>query len=471
MELTDLSSSLGQESLTQDFQALSVQEAQKDYAPFDTLPTGLIVMIFHYLDEEGAKTAALVCREWTILNTYPLGRLRFGLSPSQLMETPVPKIYFRSSYDKIDESKKTPVLTSSNYKQDISNRPPTSPSEIFLQTDPISREDQHRLEQIQREFKDDPRLVRIKNEVIQKETETMDTHTPFYHAMDMTVYFYGYALKRYLGVMNTSTQSNPHSEKFQSIHWFRFPQSQNSNYPTEVSSFPMGLMKPPPSTPNDHTQPYKDWILPVNPSLFCNACVGGEGSFDMFISNRSMYPPSPKAFFDSMCNHFGLLPDPKMRESYAQRFEELVGHMRSVSVRWMRGQRTEKQKKIEEASSDVSPLGSRDIGALIQILVPKPIVDHIAYPCKAYGVPKEFAGKKMSAVSKDLLKRPHENYEVQARMMQGSLLHPDNEIQFHPYGCPEYFNTPEGKELAKEFDRFFLEVLAVTLPKSVLDQD
>lgn len=166
-----------------------------------------------------------------------------------------------------------------------------------------------------------------------------------------------------------------------------------------------------------------------------------------------------------MCDNFGLLPNKSIRKEFFREYEQLIGLGAIEATRWVKSQRSSRQREQFEFGMR----GNRDLGALFQILVPKSIVDDIVYPCREYGVPKEYAGKKMSEVSKEIEKNPHENYSAQARMLNASLIQPQNEVIVNTYGAPEYFETQEGKRFAMSMDSFFMRALAASLTPSAGD--
>ncbi|MCB1109986.1 MAG: hypothetical protein KDK64_03325, partial [Chlamydiia bacterium] len=388
-----------------------------------------------------------------------LGPVRFRtLRVCEIVRPVLPHVYATTAYSEIEAHKQAPLLKSQSYQDRLSTRKPTSVSETFLDTDPISVPIKHGLTGVQSELAADPTLKGTVDRVVDAEKRTMDTHTPFYHSMSTIVYLMGYSVNRFLNTMNDSMDADPLREKFEQMHWFRFPQTSDSSYPTTISDFPRDKMVHPDY--DDHSKPVKDWVLAVNPSLFCNGWTLGEGTWDLFITNKSIYPPSGETFFNMMCDHFGLLPDQKMRQEFAIRFELLIARTQIESKRWLRKQRTDDQREIEFESR-----GNRDLGALFQILVPATISNEIAYPCEPYGVPGKFSGKKMSDVSVVLLKQPHESYTTQARMMLASVIQPDNEVILNVFGAPEFLKSEEGKQKVREFDAFFLEVLAASFPK------
>ncbi|QVL56047.1 MAG: F-box protein [Simkaniaceae bacterium] len=438
------------------------RETLPQYSPLLDLPKGLWLHIFKCLDIKFTFQAVLVCREWAILNTYPLGKLGHkSLKICTLFQFALPKVHTSTSFEEIRKQNQPPVLVDSSYKSRNSLREPDSPSKRFLTTDPITPPVRYGLTNIQGELKTDPNLKAIVDATFKAEMETMDTHTPFYHSMNTHVYMFGYSVKRLLATMNrTSGEVPPESNRaFENVHWFRFPQTKDSKYPTSVSQFPCAEMSHPQF--DDHALPLKDWILAVNPSLFCNAWTLGEGTWDLFLTNKSVYPPSSETFFNLMCDQFGLLPNKLVRKEFYREYSLLLADGATDASRWV-----EKERSVEQREIEFGKRGNRDLGALFQILVPKPIVDTVAYPCEEYGIPKGFAGKKMSVVSTDVEKEPHKNYYTQARMLNASLIQPENEIIVNTYGAPQYFETEGGQEFSMRMDKFFMRVLAASLTPS-----
>ena len=154
-----------------------------------------------------------------------------------------------------------------------------------------------------------------------------------------------------------------------------------------------------------------------------------------------------------------------IRKEFFKEYEQLIGLGAREATRWIKTQRSQSQRDQFEFGMR----GNRDLGALFQILVPKSIVDDVVYPCREYGVPKEYAVKKMSEVSREIEKNPHENYKAQGRMLNASLIQPQNEIIVNTYGTPEYFETQEGKRFVMSMDGFFMRALAASLTPSAGD--
>ena len=266
--------------------------------------------IFRYLNSDSAINAFCVCREWAILNARPLGKvLHMSLKICNLFRFTLPKVHSSTCYEMIEEQSQSPVLQSSSYLCRSSTKKPTSLSEQFLMRDPTKSDIQYGLKGIQSELKTDPKLKDLVDRTIEAERETMDTHTPFYHSANRTVFMFGYSVKRLLATMNhqASIVTQQSNSVFERVHWFRFPQLRDSSYPIVVSEFPCSKMSHPDY--DDHSSPLKEWILAVNPSLFCNAWTNGEGTWDLFILNKSVYPPATEAFFNLLCDNFGLLPN------------------------------------------------------------------------------------------------------------------------------------------------------------------
>ncbi|WP_041418660.1 hypothetical protein [Simkania negevensis] len=439
------------------------KEVEKDdkFQPFSSFPQFIKQQIFTFLTDGEARIAMLTCREWAILNTFPMGnvRLRFK-SICQIIEISFPRNYERSSYIELARRCQEPVLTSEGYKHRFGTSKPISISQKFLTTDAIDPSIEHGINGVQAEMKQDPVLKEIVDQVFIVEKDTMYTHSPVYHSMNNTVYLFGFSAKRFLEVMNRT-----HNEEFQvpdhdysGVHWFRFSQEKDSNYPTKIEDFPLGKLER--NILDDHVSPIKEWVLAVNPSLFCNGWTLGEGTWDMFILNKSVFPPNEESYFNMLCDQFGLLPDKKVRAEFAKEYASLLGETSSIGGSWLRKQRTEDQRDIPFGDR-----GNRQLGSLFQILIPRTIVNEVAYPCRDYGLPKDLSGKKMTEVHSEIQAKPHENYYVQARLMTSALVNPKNQIVTKTYGFPAFLETSQGKELVKKFDQFFLRVVAATVSK------
>lgn len=227
------------------------------------------VHIFKYLNPDSAIQAFRVCREWAMLNANPLGRVRYtSLKFCNLFRFILPKVHSSTCYEMIEERNQAPVLQSSSYKSRCSIQKRISLSEQFLVKDPTKPDIRYGLQGIQSELKTDPQLKKLVDRTIEAERETMDTHTPFYHSANRTVFMFGYSVKRLLATMNhqASKVASQSNSIFERVHWFRFPQLKDSHYPIVVSEFPCSKMSHPDY--DDHSSPLKEWILAVNPSLF-----------------------------------------------------------------------------------------------------------------------------------------------------------------------------------------------------------
>lgn len=422
-----------------------------------------LLKIFSFLAEGDAKKAACVCWEWKVLNTYPYGsipisKLSWGM---RLQDRLSQERFERTSYECLDRRIKAPLLQTFNPDGYFSANPPVSVSEAFLRTDAVERTIAHGKDLLAKELRDDPLLHNILNQVFSAEKEHALAYQPFYHSANKSVFFFGFATKMLLEVMNQNAASSKAFSSFSPIHWFRFPQLEDSVFPETVEGFlakyPMIKAQKDGGEHDDHHKDIKQWLLAVSPFLFSNFDAAGESTWELFLTNRSIYPPDDASYFNALCDHFHLLPDPSKREFYAKAFTSLIDRGSAESERFLKKSRSPEQRE----NFEFTERGNRDLGVLFQIFVPKPLVDRIAYPCLEYGIPKQYRDQKMSQVFKDICADPTKSSHnpVQARMLTSSLITRGNEIKVLTYGHNNYFESPEGKELCREFKRFFLSVV------------
>ncbi|MBS0651434.1 MAG: F-box protein [Verrucomicrobia bacterium] len=419
--------------------------------------------IFLFLDKDGAARAACVCKNWQKLNTYPYGQLpvrimHWGL---RLQSRLSQETYERTSFECLSARVKRPQLGSFSPFNYTSSGIPVSVSEVFVRTDATEVRVAHGKRNLSEELKSDPLLKSIMEEVFAAEKEHVDAYQPFYHSMNRIVYFFGFATKMLLHVMNQKEASSATFDQFSCLHWFRFPQMMDSVFPQTVneflSSYPMPKAVREGGDYDDHHKDIKQWIMAVSPFMFSNFSNAGESTWLMFLENQSMYPPDARSYFNALCDQFHLLPNSSDRESYIADFEMMLAKASNLAERFLRKSRPPEQTEIFEFEKR----GNRNLGFLFQIFVPKPLVDTIVYPCMEYGIPKEYRNRKMSEVFKQICLDPAKgaNISIQARMMTSPLVTPGNGIKVLTYGHNAFFQSPVGIEVAREFQEFFLRVV------------
>lgn len=428
------------------------------------LPEHILCHIFSDLDKDGAQCAALVCRNWNKLNTYPFGQLpvRIFHWGARLQSRLSPETFERTSFDCLDRRTKPSLLSRFSCDDYFSSRPPVSVSEVFLRTDPVHRGVVYGKGNVEQELKCDPTLNQLIGDVIAAEKEYGLAYQPFYHSMNKTVYFFGFATKMLMQVMNQCEEEESSAfAQFSPIHWFRFPQMEDSAFPQTaddfLNQFPMPLAVKDGGEYDDHDKDIKQWLMAVSPFLFSNFDTAGESTWELFLENKSVYPPDEAAYFNALCDHFHLLPEPNERKRFAARFADLLGYASTQASTFLRRSRPAEQKE----RYDFGTRGNRDFGFLFQILVPKPLVDRIVYPCKEYGIPKEYRNRKMSEVFKTICADPTDihNIQAQARMMTSPLVTRGNQIKVMTYGHNAFFESSAGRQVCREFERFFLKVV------------
>jgi len=419
--------------------------------------------IFFYLDKDGAARASLVCKNWQKLNTYPYGQLpvrimHWGLRLQSCLSQ---ETYERTSFDCLSGRVKRPQLGNFSPFNYCSSGRPVSVSEVFVRSDATEIGVAHGKKNLSEELRCDPILKGIMEEVFAAEKEHVDAYQPFYHSMNRIVYFFGFATKMLLHVMNQKEASSATFDQFSCLHWFRFPQMMESVFPETVKAFldayPMPKAVREGGDYDDHHKDIKQWIMAVSPFMFSNFSNAGESTWLMFLENQSMYPPDARSYFNALCNQFHLLPNPTDRELYIGEFEMLLSEASNLAERFLRKSRPPEQTEL----FDFEKRGNRNLGFLFQIFVPKPLVDTIVYPCREYGIPKEYRGRKMSEVFRQICSDPtsDSNISIQARMMTSPLVTPGNGIKILTYGHNAFFQSPIGIGMAQKFQKFFLKVV------------
>jgi hypothetical protein len=419
--------------------------------------------IFFYLDKDGAAKAACVCKNWQKLNTYPYGQLpvrimHWGL---RLQSRLSQETYERTSFECLSGQVKRPQLGNFSPYNYGSLASPVSVSEVFVRTDATEIGVAHGKKNLSEELKSDPLLKSIMEEVFAAEKEHVDAYQPFYHSMNRIVYFFGFATKMLLHVMNQKEASSATFDQFSCLHWFRFPQMMDSVFPQTINeflgSYPMPKAVKDGGDYDDHHKDIKQWIMAVSPFMFSNFSNAGESTWLMFLENQSMYPPDARSYFNALCNQFHLLPNPSDRELYIGEFEMMLADASIHAERFLRKSRPPEQTEMFEFEKR----GNRNLGFLFQIFVPKPLVDTIVYPCREYGIPKEYRGRKMSDVFRQICLDPTRdaNISIQARMMTSPLVTPGNGIKVLTYGHNAFFQSPVGIGVAQTFQKFFLRVV------------
>jgi hypothetical protein len=430
----------------------------KKNRPISTLKIGqfsktVTTRLFKFLNIESKNTILIVCREWNILGCDLKNN-------EKLKELRAQEIIFRTNFISLDQRMNRALLRSFNPDFFTSTQLSLSVSEMFLQSEPCDKEIANRKKLLLEEFSTDPQLTELFQHVFKTEKEHVGTYQPFYHAMNTSVFLFGFSVKIFLQVMNKNLKSDSLHASFSSIHWFRFPQLEDSNYPQTIEAFfeqySMSLAVKDGGDHDDHHPDIKQWLMSVSPFLFSNFHKSGESTFELFTTNKSVYPPSAEWYFNLLCDHFKLLPDPSIREGYANKFSDIIGTHYANMQSFLKKSRPAEQRKI-----NFEDRGNRDRGVLFQVLVPKPIVDQVVYPCMEYGIPAQFRNQKISTVFKNICADPTSQYSVnaQARILTSSLVTRGNEIKVLSYGHTEYFSSLQGKALYTDFEQLFTSIV------------
>jgi hypothetical protein len=429
---------------------------------FSDLPENLQIVIFHHLNLPSSASAARVCRDWNRLNTYPFGQLpiRGLVWIDRLQPCLSPQTHRSLCFAALHHDSKPALLSGFDPERYFSSTLPPSIAERFLRTDAVEKTVAHGKGLLQLELKADPHLKEILDTVIAAEREFGLAYQPFYHSLNTTVFLLGQSVKSLLMIMNMGESVTEQACLFSPIQWLRFPQTADSPFPETVDEFldkyPMPKAVKDGGEYDDHHDEIKKWLLAVSPFLFSNFATAGESTWELFLTNRSVYPPDPKSFFNKLCDHFHLLPVPSVRAKYAEEFSELLGMGTNSASVFLRRSRPAERREIPYGDR-----GNRDYGILLQILVPKPLVDRIVYPCAEYGIPGKHRGKTMSQVFRTVSQDPlsSENIAVQGRMMTRPLVTRGNGIRVFNYGHTAFFQSPSGRMFLGDLERFMFRVL------------
>jgi len=430
---------------------------------FSDLPESMQILIFSHLNDRARASAAQVCREWHRLNTYPFGELPIrNLRWILHLQRRLPRETLRAlCYAQISQEAKPSLLGRVDPEQYLSESPLSLASSRFLRGDPIERPVKHGKDLMLLEFRADPPLRTIVDSIIEAENIHGEAYQAFYHALNTNVHFFSIAVNTLLGVMNQGADLTEEERVLASIHWLRFPQSRDSKFPDTVqqflAEFPMEKAVKDGGKYDDHHPEIKQWLLAVSPFLFSNFSTAGESTWELFLTNRSVYPPDPKSFFNALCDHFHLLPDKKVRQQFAEEFANKLGEGADLASLFLRKGRSPEQRDIVKGDR-----GNRDYGVLLQILVPKPLVDKIVYPCGAYGIQGEkYQGAKMSEVFKTICKDPlkWDNITVQGRLLTSPLVTRGNGIKVLTYGHTAFFQSPGGRRFLNELEQLMFRAV------------
>ncbi|MBS0653403.1 MAG: hypothetical protein JSR39_07765 [Verrucomicrobia bacterium] len=431
----------------------------------------VLCRIFCFLDRDGAQCAALVCRDWNQLHAYPSAQVPIKIFcwGAKLQSQMTQETRNRTSCNYLSENTVKPQLSRFCLDDYPSPKSHVSVSEVFVRTDAVNSKIAREKHLLSEELKCDPLLKGLLEEVFTAEKEHALGYQPFYHAATTNVFFFGFATKMLLQVMNQSAEASESLSQFSPVHWFRFPQLKDSVFPVDVQKFlaeyPMTKMEAgsvdksavDKNGYNDHDNDVKQWLLSVSPLIFSNIHCSGESTWELFLQNKSVYAPDDIGYFNALCDHFHLLPNPSIREKYAQEFSDLLGSSCRSAGTFLRRSRPLEQR----TSCEWQDRGNRNLGFLFQIFVPKPLVDTVVYPCKGYGLPMELEGCKISKIYQQISQDPTalNNVEVQARMLTCPLVTPGNQIKVMTYGHNNFLQSPDGMAVAKKFQEFFLNVV------------
>lgn len=455
---------------------ISVKKHKKFPKVIPPLPEEVSICIYKFLNGDDRQSMRLVCLGWRNLHDTLLNKEQLKLVRAR-------EIYMCTNFETLDKRMQKTLLKTFN-PDNFHSIKLSSISKTFLDSDATKSEAELRVSKslLVDEIEKDPILKGLLHTIFHAESEHSLAYQPFYHAMSTTVFLFGFSVKMLLQAANKDTCNEQTSTSFHSLHWFRFPQLDDSTFPQTVEDFfsksitnnknqtvqvtmDKAVCAPYHGDHDDHHPDIKKWIMAVNPLLFSNFYSSGESTFELFSQNKSVYPPDKKGYFNLLCDHFHLLPDPGKRAKYAEKYDKLLSSHCELMQESLEKSRPHLRKNSPQKTGEIIPFmekGNRDLGVLCQIFVPKPLVDRIVYPCKKYGIPENYRNKKMSAVYKEMCANVNntENLSVQARIMTSPLVCPGNNIKVLTHGHADFFASEKGDKLKSEFLKFFTDIVA-----------
>lgn len=114
----------------------------------------------------------------------------------------------------------------------------------------------------------------------------------------------------------------------------------------------------------DHDERIKPFLVSTNLSLFGNINAPGEHTFQYFLTSLSINPPPIKTIFENVLSHY--ISDKAKRDAFVEELFKLT-----------------QPNKIGENKPTL--YGNFHSGDLLQIFIPKTIVDQVVYLSKPYG--------------------------------------------------------------------------------------
>ncbi len=165
----------------------------------------------------------------------------------------------------------------------------------------------------------------------------------------------------------------------------------------------------------DHDTEVRKVLLAVNPSLFGNQKYGrGECSFEYFLNSRNIAEFNFIYLIKNIFDYFDIL---RIYAKYENKIQELINLL--------------------------SGYQSNKTGILLQIFVPKNMVEDLTYRCFPFGIPYYFSEKyHLSASTLDGYQKNHLYYcmtsrnidEMQFRLLiNEKMLNPDSGIKMFRY--------------------------------------
>lgn len=421
--------------------------------------------IYYYFNVNELLTTRLVCKSWeqicrsqiTCVEPFEENLIKFNY-----------KLYNKFSYFEIYTHSLPAAIAAWGPFKSAVQQENFSPSENYLNRCPDNPQTRYQIQYYQSELRSDQLISSIFRRIFSIEKTWQETHIPCYHSMNTTVFLFSHATKVFLSLLNQTNKESDLYSLFSTIHWFRFPQNADSDFPTRVSDllkdYPLPQAVKDGGLYDDHHPLLKLWLIAVSPFLFSNCGTPGEGTLDLFLTNRSLNPPDERAFFNAFCDYFGLLSNDVKRHDFAILFEELVGKCAYKLEHFLKRQRSFAQREIPFGDR-----GNRNFGMLLQIEVPRSIANNVIYPCREYGIPAEFRDKTILEVHQSICQEPHStaSYVAQGRMLTTALLNPLNDIHIFKHGYYELFNSLGGQMIEARFINFFQQVLRESIQEKM----
>jgi hypothetical protein len=439
----------------------------------------LILNVFGFQDDDEKKISSRVCKLWLYLNSQPFGPCSLASCPSWVSRCQLwyPNHDFQPV--RLETLKRGMKRLKRDDRKICSTK--IQPTHRYLHETPSNARHKGELTTIQGNFKKDPYLQKVIESAENEEILYGDTHFPVYHSLCLSVFIFTLYTKHLLTIANFGQEelSDHTFSQIDQTCWIRFPSKPDSGDPQNIHDFlkmyPMenrGVN----GKGGDHSPGVQRLLLCLNPFVFGNYQVKGEETFEMFLTNRSISPPSFEKFFNMLCDNFNILPvngisevqaktNKKLREGFMKQLEEL--HM-VLEVEAFRSLHKQQRKTLIDAgrsSQDFDNINHIDWGVLCQFLIPKDTIDDFAYSSQPYGIiSHEHDPQPLSHVLRMVNDEPQPMKTVQLRMLTSLLTNFYSGVMANAYGFGDFFSSKTGTAapIFAEVEKIFLQMLMVS---------